>query len=298
MTTTNYIWDPHCDNVLMEQDESGSTTGIYTNEPSQFGNLISQLRNGQKYFHHYDALRSTRAVTDQSENVVETAIYSALGETVAKTSSITNPFGFKGSFGYCANPEMDDFYVRARTLLPKLGRWLSADPSGFSKSDANLYLYVENQPIQHSDPSGLQRLCGTLNLTITAAIGPGAIGQNGLGCIAVTDARIRAEVTNALAAQGFPRIITNTTGCPGKEVCCPAVTVIAFGVVSFSVVVLLDLPGPNCTLTIPITITATGIGSVGYCAVNCCLVLPPIVMPPIIVPLPPHDIGTIEINVS
>ena len=42
MTTTNYIWDFATESYLMEKDENGATTANYTNEPVQFGLLISQ----------------------------------------------------------------------------------------------------------------------------------------------------------------------------------------------------------------------------------------------------------------
>jgi hypothetical protein len=38
---------------------------------------------------------------------------------------------------------------------PKVGRWLEVDPIGFAGGDANLYRYVENDPTNATDPSGL-----------------------------------------------------------------------------------------------------------------------------------------------
>lgn len=156
MPTIHYLWDFESDNVLMEKDDNGDTIAEYTHKPGEFGKLISQRRNGQTYFHHYDAQGSSRTVTDQSQNIVETATYSAFGETVAKTSTITNPFGFKGALGYYANPATEDFYVRARALDAEIARWLSRDPLLFASNDINLYRYAQNQPTIRSDPSGMQ----------------------------------------------------------------------------------------------------------------------------------------------
>ena len=47
---------------------------------------------------------------------------------------------------------------RTRHYNPQTGRFLSADPIGFDGGDANLYRYVENNPINFSDPSG-KTLC-------------------------------------------------------------------------------------------------------------------------------------------
>ena len=50
MPVTKYIWDPVGDNVLMETDESDVTQAVYTNEPEEFGEVVSQNRNGTKSF--------------------------------------------------------------------------------------------------------------------------------------------------------------------------------------------------------------------------------------------------------
>jgi uncharacterized protein RhaS with RHS repeats len=39
---------------------------------------------------------------------------------------------------------------------PTIGRWLSPDPEGFEAGDENLYRYVHNNPINATDPTGLQ----------------------------------------------------------------------------------------------------------------------------------------------
>src|SRR5262249_53267304 len=47
------------------------------------------------------------------------------------------------------------YSFRHREYSPRLGRWLQLDPIGFSADDPNTYRYVANQPVTHSDPSGL-----------------------------------------------------------------------------------------------------------------------------------------------
>ncbi|MDA1055439.1 MAG: hypothetical protein O3C40_33995 [Planctomycetota bacterium] len=155
---TRYIWDVVSDNVLMETDDAGATTAVYTQEPDLYGKLISQHRDGQSTYYHFDGLGSTRAVTDESQNVVETATYSAFGEIVAKTSSITNPFGYKGALGYYTDSTTGHIQARARTYALRLGRYLSQDRLRFilKKTD---YAYASNSPINRSDPSGLADLC-------------------------------------------------------------------------------------------------------------------------------------------
>jgi hypothetical protein len=43
---------------------------------------------------------------------------------------------------------------------PGIGRWLELDPEEFEAGDANLYRYVQNNPIQLKDPSGLDEFFG------------------------------------------------------------------------------------------------------------------------------------------
>lgn len=155
MATTHYVWDPVNDSLLMEKDGAGNTLASYTNEPVHYGNLVSQRRSGATSYYHFDALGSTRLLTDSSESITDSAIYNSSGETVASSGSTTNPFGFGGALGYYANPETGDHYVRARTYRPAIARWLSIDPLGVM-AGINLYVYVDNQFIHLLDPSGLQ----------------------------------------------------------------------------------------------------------------------------------------------
>ena len=154
MPVTHYTWDPLSDNLLMESDENGQTTAVYTNEPDPYGQLISQRSNGATNYYHFDGQGSTRQLTDANQNVTDPATYTAFGEEVNSSGDTTNPFGFKGAVGYYANPETNDLYVRARTYEPVIGRWLSRDPIGYT-DDVNRYRYAQNGPTRFFDPSGL-----------------------------------------------------------------------------------------------------------------------------------------------
>ena len=157
MTVTEYMWDPMSDNVLLESDENGDTTAEYTNEPGQFGQLVSQRRDNAARTYHFDGQHSTRQLTDESQNVTDTATYSAFGEEVARTGATENPFGYMGAFGYYANPETLDTYVRSRTFQLMNARWLSRDPIGFVDGP-NLYVFVLNDPVNLSDVTGLYQI--------------------------------------------------------------------------------------------------------------------------------------------
>lgn len=153
MPVNNYIWDEHSDNVRLEIDDTGTVIAEYMNEPGQFGNLISQRRDGTNSFFHFDAQGSTRQLTTDAEFVSDTYSYTAFGEPVASTGTTTNPFRYNGAVGYHTGVETGDVYVRRRTYNTSLARWYSIDPISFADGP-NRYLYTRNR-FQIPDPSGL-----------------------------------------------------------------------------------------------------------------------------------------------
>ena len=156
MPETNFFWDPLSDNILQERDEIGAVTAEYTTEPGLYGNLISQSRQGVESQYHFDALGSTLALTDDSQQVTDNYAYSAFGEVTEHTGSTDNPFQYVGQKGYYKDELAGTSFVRRRPFVALDGRWLAIDPF---QDDYNRYRYVKNQPLLLIDPSGLFWLC-------------------------------------------------------------------------------------------------------------------------------------------
>lgn len=152
MPVTNFVWDGN--QYLMETNEANTTQAVFTNEPDEHTNLISQRRDGASQYAHFDAVGSTRQLTNASETVTDEWNYDAWGNEVLRSGVTEFPFQFVGMFGYYFDSETNTFYIIRRILEPENGRWLSADPLLFTDG-ANMYWYVRNRPTIDVDQSGL-----------------------------------------------------------------------------------------------------------------------------------------------
>jgi len=155
--TTLLIWDGQA--YLEETDASNVTNAIYTVEPTELGQVISQTRkSGATWtpsYYHYDGLGSTSRLSSATKSILGTYAYKAFGEmTTGSGATPVNPFRFIGQLGYYFDADLLDNYVRARWYRPVIARWLSADPVGFMAFDINLFRYVMNNAANAVDPSG------------------------------------------------------------------------------------------------------------------------------------------------
>jgi len=100
-------------------------------------------------------------LTDSSGNLVEQYEYDAFGQPYffdtsgqSRTSSgYGNRFLFTGR-EYLSDLKLYDF--RNRMYQPEIGRFMQPDPKEFAAGDYNLYRYCHNDPVNRSDPTGLQ----------------------------------------------------------------------------------------------------------------------------------------------
>nr|WP_286193644.1 RHS repeat-associated core domain-containing protein [Boseongicola sp. H5] len=88
-------------------------------------------------------------------------------------------------------------HYRARAYDPLTGRFLQRDPIGFASGDLNLYAYVENDPYNWTDPSGLTAVDGAATIGRSAGMSTGLSGLFG-GVLNLANA-IRASLVSAAA---------------------------------------------------------------------------------------------------
>lgn len=130
--------------------------GAGTDEP-----LIMVQANGTALYYHQDANGNVVALSDTAGNVVERYHYSPFGtplvcdaagtENRGDVSLYGNRFLFTGREWHAG---LKLYNYRARFYSPGLGRFLQTDPIGFGGGN-HLYRYCGNNPVNGSDPSGL-----------------------------------------------------------------------------------------------------------------------------------------------
>ncbi len=112
-------------------------------------------------YYQQDHEGSVTHLLNTSGNVIESYKYDAFGlptiydgdGTQLSSSAYSNRFLFTGReyanlFGF--------YEYRARAYHPTLGRFMSEDPKLFDAGDYNLFRYCHNDPLDFTDPMGLE----------------------------------------------------------------------------------------------------------------------------------------------
>jgi RHS repeat-associated protein len=142
--TTTFTMD--LNTGLTQALSDGTYTYLYGN-----GRIAqSQIINQQSQIDYFlgDALNSVRQMTNATGAITYARSYDPYG-VVAQTAGASQT-----AYGYTAewSDPAGKVYLRARHYAPSLGRFLARDPSGLEE---NLYFYGASNPINRSDPTGL-----------------------------------------------------------------------------------------------------------------------------------------------
>jgi RHS repeat-associated protein len=158
-------------NLLQEGANAWGPARVYAH-----GNRVDEIVwsyntfTGEQAFHHYDARGHCTLLTDSSGSILEQYEYDAFGQPYfydangnsigaydaqgrwAGYSQFGNRFLFTGR-EWLSDVKLYDY--RNRMYQPELGRFMQPDPKEFGAGDYNLYRYCHNDPVNHTDPTGL-----------------------------------------------------------------------------------------------------------------------------------------------
>ena len=145
-----------CFDPTMDLDVNGNIIARYVQNPNVLDEPISIEISTGTYYYLFDGLGSVTGLTDIGGNLVATYKYDAFGNILSETGDTTlnsiNPYRFTSRV---YDKESGLYYYRARYYDSKTGRFMQKDPlMEVMKKGKNLYVYVEDNPVNFVDPSG------------------------------------------------------------------------------------------------------------------------------------------------
>jgi RHS repeat-associated protein len=177
------------------------------------------VRAGVQYRILSDQLGSVRLVVNAATGAVAQRMrHDAWGNVLEDTSPGFVPFGFAGGMY-----DAETGFVRfgARDYETSIGRWMQKDPIRFDAGQANLYAYVNNDPVNSRDPSGLilffdDAAEGAAALAAAAVVAAGAAGY---GVLCIIDPQACRDVGDAIKRICDDLTPANDNGKKRKDLC-------------------------------------------------------------------------------
>ncbi len=157
---TYYYYDGW--NLIQEGPGGTMADRTYANG-GRVDEIVASQAGGEWAYHHYDARGHCILLTNASNGAIREQydydvfgypyFYSASGGKLGSAAQFGNRFLFTGR-EWLKDLRVYDY--RNRIYQPELGRFLQPDPKHFAAGDYNLYRYCHNDPVNHSDPAGME----------------------------------------------------------------------------------------------------------------------------------------------
>jgi RHS repeat-associated protein len=169
-TTTYYIYDG--EKPVVEYNSSGTVIArnVYGKGVDEIlTRTETGINGGQPFYYGDDHEGSVTHLLDRNGNKIEIYKYDVFGAptfyngsgTQITSTAYNNRFLFTGR-EYAATyrgtyvAPFGFYEYRARAYHPSLGRFMSEDPKLFDAGDYNLFRYCHNDPLDLTDPMGLE----------------------------------------------------------------------------------------------------------------------------------------------
>jgi RHS repeat-associated protein len=183
-TTTDFLYDG---DRLVAEYNGATPARRYVHGPGVDEPLVQYTGSG--------ATNRAYLITDHQGSVI-----AENGATTTRYSY--GPYGEPNTWtgsrfrytGQIALPEVNLYHYKARAYCPECGRFLQTDPVGY-EAGLNWYAYVENDPINSLDPSGMDQVCASETGTRISS----CVNVDGNGDGDVRDDDLNASQTNAIA---------------------------------------------------------------------------------------------------
>ncbi|HEY4273041.1 MAG TPA: RHS repeat-associated core domain-containing protein [Candidatus Udaeobacter sp.] len=223
---TYYIYDG--EKPILEYDSGGTLVG--TNVYGKgIDEILLRIAVGSAYYPQQNHEGSVTLLTDGSGNVLERYRYDAFGAPTVYTASwgtrsatiYDNRFLFTGreyaaTYRATTTAAFNFYEYRARAYNPKLGRFMSEDPKVFDAGDYNLFRYCHNDPLDMTDPMGLDWLSSTSDFFAgagdTLTLGATAYIRGSLPGIYGPGGGVNQTSTSYRAGEGTGLVLGMATG--------------------------------------------------------------------------------------
>jgi RHS repeat-associated protein len=143
------------DNVIEETSSVGAVVARYS-QGLNIDEPLAMLRTGATSFYNTDGLGSITSLANSAGSLAQTYSFDSFGKQTGSSGSLTNPFQYTAR----ESDESGLYYYRARYYDPSNGRFLTEDSARFASGTYDFYPYVNNDPLNHRDPLGLQKDAG------------------------------------------------------------------------------------------------------------------------------------------
>jgi RHS repeat-associated protein len=146
---------------VLEEDVAGSMQDQYVWSPVYVDGMIERDSPTQRLYVQQDANWNVSALLSTSGTVQERYIYDPYGQASVLAADWSSRASSLFAWIYLYQDARYDnasglLLFRHRDYSPTLGRWTEFDPAGYTAGDLNLYRFVDDNPLNATDPDGLR----------------------------------------------------------------------------------------------------------------------------------------------